>query len=78
MCLGVPGVVKSINGDHAEVIIGEVTYNAGLHLVSDVQLGDYVLLHSGYVLEKLEKEDALETLKLFEELGVIGQSDETS
>jgi hydrogenase expression/formation protein HypC len=78
MCLGVPGIVKSIDGDHAGVIIGEVTYKAGLHLVNDVEVGDYVLLHSGYVIEKLEKEDALETLKLFEELGVIEQSDETS
>jgi hydrogenase expression/formation protein HypC len=78
MCLGVPGIVKSIVGDHAGVIIGEVTYKAGLHLVNDVEVGDYVLLHSGYVIEKLEKEDALETLKLFEELGVIEQSDETS
>jgi hydrogenase expression/formation protein HypC len=78
MCLGVPGVVKSIDGDHADVVIGEVVYKAGLHLVNDIQVGDYVLLHSGYVLEKLEKDDALETLKLFEELGVIGQSDETA
>ncbi len=78
MCLGVPGIVTLIDGEHADVTIGEVTYRAGLHLVNDVQVGDYVLLHSGYVLEKLEKEDALETLKLFEELGVIRISDETS
>ena len=78
MCLGVPGVVKSIDGDFAEVIIEEVVYRAGLHLVENVKVGDYVLLHSGYVLEKLEKEDAQETLKLFEELGVIGKSDETA
>ena len=71
MCLGIPGIIKSIDGDQAVVAIGEVTYKAGLHLVNDVQVGDYVLLHCGYVLEKLEKEDALETLKLFRELDVI-------
>ncbi len=78
MCLGVPGIVQSIEGDQAQVVIGDITYEAGLQLVSDVQVGDYVLLHSGYILEKLEKEDAQETLKLFEELGAIEQTDETA
>ncbi len=73
MCLGIPGIVQSIHGEYAKVAMGEIVYNAGLQLVDDIQVGDYVLLHSGYVLEKLNKKDALETLELFKELNIFEQ-----
>jgi hydrogenase expression/formation protein HypC len=68
MCLGVPGTVVSIEGDVAEVDFRGIRRKVSLLLCPDVLEGDYVLVHVGFVIERLEKEDAEETLRLFEEL----------
>ena len=41
---------------------------AGLHMLDDVQIGDYILIHTGFALQKISEEEALETLKLIKEL----------
>ena len=68
MCLSVPAKVVTIDGDMATVSLGETIVNASLQLVDDIKIGDYVLLHTGFAIQKLSKEDAEETFKLFEEL----------
>jgi hydrogenase expression/formation protein HypC len=68
MCLGLPGTVVSIEGDFAEVDFRGVRRKTSLLLCPDVLEGDYVLVHVGFVIERLEKEEAEETLRLFEEL----------
>jgi hydrogenase expression/formation protein HypC len=68
MCLSVPAKVITINGDMATVSIGETIINASLQLVEDVEVGDYILLHTGFAIQKLSQKEAEETLKLFEEL----------
>lgn len=73
MCLAVPGEVLSIEGQLAKVSISGVVYEAGLHLLEDVKVGDYVIVHSGYALEKLDPEEAARTLKTFEEFRQSGQ-----
>lgn len=67
MCLSVPAKVISVDGDNAVVSVSGTEYTASLQLVSDVNPGDYILLHTGYALQKLSEEEALETLKVFEE-----------
>ncbi len=67
MCLSVPAEVLEITENRAKVSVGGATYFAGLHLVDDVQVGDYILLHSGYAIQKIDPEEAQETLKLLEE-----------
>lgn len=67
MCLSVPAKVISIEGEMAKVSVGGTEVNASLQLVEDVQIGDYVLVHTGFAIQKLTEEDARETLKLFEE-----------
>jgi len=52
----------------ATVSLGETIINASLQLVDDIKVGDYILLHTGFAIQKLSKEDAEETFKLFEEL----------
>jgi len=73
MCLSVPAKVISIEGDLAKVSVGETVCNASLQIVDDVQVGDYVLLHTGFALQKLSKEEAEETFRLFEELEDINK-----
>lgn len=68
MCLSVPAEVLEIHGDRAKVSVGGATYTAGLQLVEDVRVGDYVLMHSGYAIQKIDPEEAQETLEILREM----------
>ncbi len=77
MCLALPAKVISIDltSDTAMVALGEVNVEVSLSLVEDVQIDDYVLIHVGYALNKISQDEAEETLKLFAEAGLSGESD---
>ena len=68
MCLGVPMRVMQIEGETARCEIDGVSREASLMMVDDVEVGDFVLIHAGFAIEKLDEEDAQETLRLFREL----------
>ncbi len=68
MCLSVPAKILSIKGDKARVSLGGAEYNAALNLVDNVKVGDYVLLHSGFAIQKINEEEALETMRLLNEV----------
>jgi hydrogenase expression/formation protein HypC len=69
MCLGIPGKVVSIAADAlAEVDFNGIRREVSLLLCPEVQIGDYVLVHAGFAIQRLEYADALETLRLFDEL----------
>jgi len=57
-----------MEGELAEVEIGGMVRKANIQLVPDVKIGEYVLLHAGFAIQKLDEGEALETLKLLEEL----------
>ena len=57
MCLGIPAKVLSISGDIAKVDFGGVTREVNISLV-DAKENDYVIIHAGFVIEKLDPEDA--------------------
>ncbi len=67
MCLSIPAKVESIDGDMALVSVGGSKYNASLQMLDDVQVGDFILLHTGFAIQKISKEDAEETLQIFKE-----------
>jgi hydrogenase expression/formation protein HypC len=71
MCLSIPAEIISIEGDMAQVSIGGTMVKASLQLLDDPKIGEYVLLHSGFAIERLSKEEADETMRLFKELGDI-------
>jgi hydrogenase expression/formation protein HypC len=73
MCLSVPAKVLEINGEMAKVSVGGTEYEASLQIVEDIEIGDYVLLHTGYAIQKLSEEEALETLRLFDEYEELNQ-----
>jgi len=56
--------------DTASVALGEVKKDVSLALVEDVQVGDFVLIHVGYALNKVSPEEAERTLQLFAEAGL--------
>lgn len=69
MCLAIPALVVEKNGDWARADVGGVIREISLELVDQpVDVGDYVLLHVGFAIHKLEKEEALETLRLMREV----------
>ena len=71
MCLAIPAqVVELREGDHAVVDLAGVRKEISLSLVDDVAVGDYVIVHVGYALNKLDPEEAARTLALFTEIGV--------
>jgi len=68
MCLGVPGKVISIKEDFAEVDFRGIRRKVSLLICPDIIEEDYVLVHVGFAIQRLEEEEALETLALFEEI----------
>ena len=73
MCLSIPSKVISLKGDKAIVSVAGTEYEASLQLVENVKVNDYVLLHTGFAIQKISEEEAQETLKLLRELGEIDQ-----
>ena len=68
MCLGIPAKIIKIDGDFADANINGATIRIGLQLMDDIKPGDYVLVHTGYALEKLSEEEARDTLETLRQL----------
>jgi hydrogenase expression/formation protein HypC len=74
MCLAVPVRVVELRGDDAAIVdLGGIRKEVSLALVDGVAVGDYVILHVGYALTKLDPAEAEKTLALFAEAGVTPQ-----
>lgn len=71
MCIAVPMNVTEINGDMGVVEYSGVKRNVGLMLLEDVKIGDWVLIHAGFAISRLNPEDAEETLALLKEAELI-------
>lgn len=71
MCLAVPMQVKEIKGEMGKVEIGGVTRDVGLMLLEDIQIGDWVIVHAGIAISKINDQEAEETLRLLKEGGII-------
>jgi len=72
MCLSIPSKVVKIDKESNTAVVDTmgVTRKAGLELVEEgtVNVGDYVLIHIGFVMNKIDEEDALESLKVYNEI----------
>jgi len=68
MCLAIPALIKSINGQQAVADIEGVTRDISLQLTPEAKVGDYVLLHTGYAISVIDPAEAEETLKLLREM----------
>ncbi|MDT4328441.1 HypC/HybG/HupF family hydrogenase formation chaperone [Methylomonas sp. MED-D] len=72
MCLALPAQIIEIQSDQqmATASVDGVKVEVSLALVDDVAVGDYVLVHVGYALNKIDEAEALKTLALFAEAGL--------
>ena len=72
MCLAIPAQVVELRpDDNALVDLAGVKKEVSLALVDGVAVGDYVIVHVGYALNKLDPEEAENTLRLFAEMGQL-------
>ena len=76
MCLAVPGKVMSIDESNPELKMAKVNFSGVskdicVQWLPDVEVGDYVLVHVGFALNKIDEKDAEETLRILREMGDI-------
>ncbi len=69
MCLAIPALIKSIDGYQAVVDIDGVSREVSLQLTPEAEVGDFVLLHTGYAIGIVDEAEAEETMILLRELG---------
>ena len=75
MCLAIPARVIQIEEGLGMVEVGGVVREASFMLLPDAQVGDYVLLHAGYALQKVDEAEAEETIRLLAELAEAGRAE---
>jgi hydrogenase expression/formation protein HypC len=80
MCLAIPGKVIEIDNSGSlkmgKVDFGGIKKEVCLEWIPDVAVGEYVIVHVGFALSKLDEEEALATLKLLDEIEAMGTDDE--
>lgn len=74
MCLAVPLRIETIEGETALVELGGVRRQVSLVLTPEAQVGDYVIIHTGFALSVLDEEEAQETLALFRLMEEMAES----
>lgn len=74
MCLAIPAKVVKLSGDSlADIELEGVVKEVSLDLVDGVEVGDYVIVHVGYALAKMDPLEAERTLALFAEMGQLAE-----
>ena len=68
MCLAIPGKVIKIDSEMATIDVGGVKRSASLMLLADVEVGDYVIVHAGFAIHKVDSGEAQASLRLFRKL----------
>ena len=74
MCLAIPACIEELTTPgNAIVNLGGVRKEISLAMVDDALVGEYVIVHVGYALQKLDQEEAERTLELFAEMGALDE-----
>lgn len=71
MCLAIPSKITAINGEMATIDVDGVRREASLLLIEDAAIGDYVIVHAGFAIQKLDEDAALESLALLREAAAL-------
>jgi hydrogenase expression/formation protein HypC len=73
MCLAIPMKLIQKKENNGKVETGGVVYDVNLTLVPDAGIGDYLLIHAGFAIEKIDQAEAQKTLDLFQEMYRAGE-----
>lgn len=72
MCLAIPvEIIELKDKEMAVADVGGIRRDVSIQLLSDVKKGDYVLLHAGFAIQKIDEEEAKKTLELLQEIASI-------
>ena len=72
MCLAIPSKITKIENGIGTIDVDGVKRTASLVLVEDVSVGDYVIVHAGFALHKIDEKAAKESLNFLKEAAVFG------
>ncbi len=67
MCLAIPSKITHIENDMATIDVDGVKRSASLMLMADAAVGDYVIVHAGFAIQKIDEASALETIRLLKD-----------
>ncbi|MFV2041103.1 MAG: HypC/HybG/HupF family hydrogenase formation chaperone [Candidatus Hydrothermarchaeales archaeon] len=68
MCLAIPGEIVELDGEHATVDFGGTRSRVNTTFIPDLKEGDYVIVHVGYAIQKMTRDEADESLRLINEV----------
>ena len=72
MCLAIPARIEQLIAEDSAIInLGGMRKEVSLALVENIAVGDYVIVHAGYALQKLDQEEAVHTLAMFAEISTM-------
>ena len=78
MCLGIPMQIQEINGNAALAAVGGTSRKIYLDVLDEeAKVGDYVIVHAGFAIHRIDEEEAKETLKLFEDAGYLAPNQDS-
>jgi len=68
MCLAIPMKIKHIKGDFAEVETGRLRRTINIQMLPNIKVDDYVIVHAGFAIHKIDPDKARQTLRLIDEI----------
>jgi hydrogenase expression/formation protein HypC len=71
MCLAIPAKIEAIESDMADVDIRGLKKRIGLALLPDAAIGEFVLVHAGFAIQRIDPGEAEETYRLLEQTGIV-------
>ncbi len=74
MCLAIPSKIVSIDNQMATIDVDGVRRQASLMLLEDARVGDYVIVHAGFAIQKLDEATALESIRLLRQAAGLAES----
>jgi hydrogenase expression/formation protein HypC len=73
MCLAIPSKITAIENNMADIDVDGVQRKASLLLLEDARVNDYVIVHAGFAIKKIDEQAALETLALLKEAAAFAE-----
>lgn len=73
MCLAIPSKIVKIDNGVGTIDVDGVQRTASLLLVEDAAVGDYVIVHAGFALHKIDEADAMESLRILKEAAAFAE-----
>lgn len=75
MCLAVPMRIESIEGDSAVVDVAGTGRSVNIAFLDDARIGEYVLVHAGFAIKKIDEDEAMETARLLNEMAALAKGE---